>query len=90
MLAVYRSMFVSTLIPLCNMQSHPFLYSKDFTGPGSHQGEQLRIYTHLNCSPYMYRPHPFPRAHTQEASGGLFGTINSPKVSLKGCEKGPV
>ena len=35
------------------------------------------------------RPRPFPQARKREASGGAFGTINSPKVTLKGCEKGP-
>ena len=37
----------------------------------------------------MCRPRPFPRAHKREASGGLSGTNYSPKVSMKGCKKGP-
>ena len=47
------------------------------------------FYTHLHGSPFMVRPRPFLRAHKQEASGGVFGPINSPKVTLKGSEKGP-
>ena len=31
---------------------------------------------------------PFSRAHEQEASGVLSGTMFSPKVCWKGCEKG--
>ena len=45
--------------------------------------------THLHGSPCRVRPRPFLQAHKQEASDGVFGTINSPKVTLKGSEKGP-
>ena len=44
---------------------------------------------HLHGSPCKDRPRLFPRAHKREASGGISGTNYSPKVSLKGCEKGP-
>ena len=36
----------------------------------------------------MDRPRPSPRAYKREASGGLHGTINSPKVCLKKYENG--
>ena len=52
-------------------------------------GQHRQSNTHLHGSPCRVRPHPFPRAHKREESGGVFGTINSPKVTLKGCEKGP-
>ena len=61
---------------------------------GLHSSNPCRIYiqqsdTRLHCCPYMDRLRPFSRAHKREASGGLLRTKNSPKVSLKGCEKGP-
>ena len=49
----------------------------------------IPVNTHLHGSYCMVRPRPVLRAHKREASGGVFGTINSPKVTLKGCEKGP-
>ena len=50
---------------------------------------QLIFTPGLHGSCHMYRPCPFTRAHKQEASGEIYGTINSPKVCLKGCESGP-
>ena len=48
-----------------------------------------RYHTHMHGSPFMVRPRPFPGARKREASGGLPGTINSPKVCLKRCDIGP-
>ena len=52
-------------------------------------GRCPRANTHLHGSPCKDRPRLFPRAHKRKASGGISGTNYSPKVSLKGCEKGP-
>ena len=39
--------------------------------------------TRLHGSPFMDRPHPFPRAHKREASGGKSGTKYSPQSVLE-------
>ena len=54
----------------------------DMTTPDGAAISSVRPNTSLHGSPVMDRPHPFSRA------GGKSGTKYSPKVCLKGCQKG--
>ena len=54
----------------------------DMTTPDGAAISSVRPNTSLHGSPVMDRPHPYSRA------GGKSGTKYSPKVCLKGCQKG--